>query len=230
MTLVHHPAASRFHTQIDWLDSWHSFSFGHHYDPARQGFRSLRVINEDRVAGGAGFPTHGHRDMEILTYVLEGGLAHRDSSGGVGVIRPGDAQRMSAGTGIQHSEYNASADEGVHFLQIWIEPARAGLAAGYEQAALPAAHAGESRIDPMAGPEGGAVTLHQDARVQRVLLAAGQPLSFALAPGRHAWVQVARGAARVADTDLAQGDGLALSGTERVDLAGGGELLLFDLA
>lgn len=232
MILSHLPAAGRFHTRIDWLDSWHSFSFGHHHDPARQGFRSLRVINEDRVAGGAGFPTHGHRDMEILTYVLDGALAHKDSSGGAGGIRPGDAQRMSAGSGIEHSEFNASADAPVHLLQIWLLPERAGIMPGYEQAALPAAEAGESRIDLVAGPEGGAgaVRLQQDARVWRVLLDEGGPATLDFAAGRHAWVQVARGSAQVLGRALAQGDGLAVSGAERVEMAGSGELLVFDLA
>ncbi len=232
MILHHLPAAGRFHTEIDWLDSWHSFSFGHHHDPARQGFRSLRVINEDRVLGGAGFPTHGHRDMEILTYVLKGALAHKDSSGGAGVIRPGDAQRMSAGTGIEHSEYNASADASVHLLQIWLLPGRTGLTPGYEQAALPVAAPGESRIDLIAGPDGGAhaVRVHQDARIHRVLLAEGQPLDHAIDATRHAWIQVARGNAEVAGRTLVAGDGLAVSGADRLQLAGSGELLLFDLA
>jgi len=232
MILHYLPAANRFHSQIDWLDSWHSFSFGQHYDPPRQGFRALRVINEDRITGGAGFGRHGHRDMEILTYVLDGALAHKDSSGGAGTIRPGDAQRMSAGTGIEHSEYNASADEAVHFLQIWLQPARAGLTPGYEQAALAAVPEGASRLDLVAGPDGGphAVTLHQDARICRAVLAEGRPLTVDLATGRHAWVQVARGQATVLGRALATGDGLAVSGAERLDLAGAGELLVFDLA
>lgn len=233
-TISRHPAASRFHTRIDWLDSWHSFSFGNHYDPARLGFRSLRVINDDRIAAGSGFPPHGHADMEIVTYVLDGGLAHRDSSGGEGVIRPGDAQRMSAGSGIRHSEYNASTTEGARFLQIWIEPARRGIAPGYEQKALPAAVAGESRADLIASPEGGetAVKLHADARIERVLLAAGKPLELARDPARHGWVQVARGSARLLGETLAEGDGLSFTGLSALSMATDdtGELLVFDLA
>lgn len=232
MILHHLPAADRFHTKIDWLDSWHSFSFGPHHDPARMGFRALRVINEDRVAPGAGFPRHGHRDMEILTYVLEGALAHKDSSGGAGTIRPGDAQRMTAGKGIEHSEYNASADAPVHLLQIWLLPERAALTPGYEQTALPTATPAQGGLALIAGPAGGddAVTLHQDARIWRALITKGAPIAVDLAPGRHAWLQVARGTAHVAGQHLAQGDGLAVSDTDRLDLTGEGELLLFDLA
>lgn len=184
MILHHLPAAARFHTQIDWLDSWHSFSFGPHHDPARMGFRALRVINEDRIAPGAGFPRHGHRDMEILTYVLEGALAHKDSSGGAGTIRPGDAQRMTAGKGIEHSEYNASADAPVHLLQIWLLPERAALTPGYEQTALPTATPAQGGLALIAGPAGGddAVTLHQDARIWRALLTKGAPIAVDLAP------------------------------------------------
>ncbi len=231
--IVHHlPAAGRFHTKIDWLDSWHSFSFGQHHDPERQGFRALRVINEDRVTPGAGFGRHGHRDMEILTYVLDGALAHKDSSGGAGTIRPGDAQRMSAGTGIEHSEYNASADSAVHFLQIWLDPGQTGIAPGYEQVALPVAAPGESRIDLVGGPDAGAnsVRIHQDARVWRVVLGKDAPIVIDLAQGRQAWVQVARGEAVAQERSLGTGDGLAVSGAARLDLAGAGELLVFDLA
>lgn len=234
MILHHLPAATRFHTQIDWLDSWHSFSFGNHYDPTRQGFRALRVINEDWVAPGAGFPRHGHRDMEIVTYVLEGALAHKDSSGGAGTIRPGDAQRMSAGRGIEHSEYNASAEARAYLLQIWLLPARTGIAPGYEEKRLPTVAPGASAIDLIAGPQGGenAVTIVQDARIQRVRLAPGQPLTHQLGAGRHAWVQVARGAATVLDQPLVQGDGLAVSEADRLSFAADAEaeLLLFDLA
>jgi redox-sensitive bicupin YhaK (pirin superfamily) len=233
-TVTRHPAASRFHTRIDWLDSWHSFSFGHHYDPGRLGYRNLRVINDDRVAPGAGFPTHGHADMEIVTYVLSGGVAHRDSSGGEGVIRPGDAQRMSAGRGIRHSEYNASATKPTHFLQIWIEPSARGIAPGYEQKRLPEAALGESRVDLIASPDGGdgAVQLHADAAIHRVLLAPGGKLSVPFSPRRYGWAQVARGSVTVLGRELAEGDGLSFDGADAVDLtsAAGAELLLFDLA
>lgn len=232
--ITHHPAASRFHTRIDWLDSWHSFSFGQHHDPSRLGYRALRVINDDRVTAGAGFPPHGHQDMEIVTYVLDGGVAHRDSSGGEGVIRPGDAQRMSAGQGIRHSEYNASKTEPAHFLQIWIEPGQTGIAPGYEQKRLPDARPGESRADLIASPEGGdaVVKLNADARITRVLIAPGQPLSLAANPQRHGWAQVARGEATVLGRALAEGDGLSFTGASRLEFSAteAAELLLFDLA
>ncbi|HLJ65312.1 MAG TPA: pirin family protein, partial [Stellaceae bacterium] len=189
------PGEERGPTRIDWLDSRHSFSFADYYDPAHMGFRALRVINEDRVAPGAGFPTHGHRDMEIISYVLEGALEHKDSIGTGSVIRPGDVQRMSAGTGILHSEYNHSKKEAVHFLQIWIVPDRAGLTPGYEQRAFPPEERrGRLRLvaSRRGGLEGG-VTLHQDANLYASLLGPGQQVEHALAPDRYAWIQLARG-------------------------------------
>jgi hypothetical protein len=196
------------------------------------GFRVLRVINEDRVQPGKGFGTHGHRDMEILSYVLEGGLAHRDSLGTGSVIRPGDVQRMSAGTGVRHSEFNASDRERVHFYQIWIEPAASGIAPGYEQKTFPEADR-RNRLRLVASPDGadGAVTIHQDARVHVGVLDAGQAVEHALAPGRHAWVQVARGAVTVNGQALREGDGAAVSDERRLAIAATepAELLLFDL-
>jgi len=232
-TITRHPAQQRFHTRIDWLDSWHSFSFGHHYDPTRAGYRNLRVINDDRITSGAGFPPHGHADMEIVTYVLEGGLAHKDSSGGAGIIRPGDAQRMSAGSGIRHSEYNASDAEGARFLQIWIEPSERGIAPGYEQKALPAPAPGASRADLIASPEGGetAVRLHADARISRLILAPGQPLEIAFDPARHGWLQIARGSVTALGETLDEGDGLSFTGVPALTLTADtpAEALLFDL-
>lgn len=221
-------------TKIGWLDSKHSFSFGGYRDPRHPGFRDLLVINEDRVTPGAGFGRHGHSDMEIISYVLEGALGHKDSTGTDGVIRPGEIQRMSAGTGIEHSEMNASAAEPVHFLQIWIEPGQRGIAPGYEQVAMPAVTQA-AQLDLIAGPEGGegAVTIHADARLYRASLEPGAALDVSIAPGRHAWVQVARGDARVNDQALATGDGLAVSDEAHLTLIGGSEpaeLLVFDLA
>jgi len=226
------PAKERGHTRIDWLDSRHTFSFGEWYDPARMGFRALRVINDDRVAPGGGFPTHGHADMEILSYVLEGGLAHKDSMGTGSVIRPGDVQRMSAGTGVRHSEFNDSQSEPVHFLQIWIIPDRRGHAPGYEQKTFPE---GERRgkLRLVASPDGrdGSVSLHQDVALWAGVLDEGQKAELPLAPGRHAWVHVARGAATVNGKRLGEGDGAALSDERVVAIAGnGGEVLVFDLA
>lgn len=225
-------AADRGHTDAGWLDSRHTFSFGEYYDPAAMGFRVLRVLNDDRVAPGGGFPTHGHRDMEIVSYVLDGGLEHRDSLGTGSVIRPGDVQRMSAGTGVRHSEFNASKSEGVHFLQIWILPERAGLPPGYEQKNVPDAEKrGKFRL--IASPDGreGSVTIHQDASIYATLLEAGERASAPLAPGRYAYLHVARGEITVAGEELSEGDGAALAEVGSVEVAGRGpaEVLLFDL-
>jgi redox-sensitive bicupin YhaK (pirin superfamily) len=225
------PAAARGRTLIDWLDSRHTFSFGEYYDPAHMGFRSLRVLNDDRVHPGSGFPTHGHRDMEIVTYVLEGALEHKDSLGNGSVIRPGEVQRMSAGTGIRHSEWNQSKAEPVHFLQIWVLPECPGLQASYEQKAIDVqkARSGLLTIASRAGGEG--VTLHQDAAIVVALLDKGQRTVHMLAPGRHAWVHVARGAVRLNGAPLAEGDGAAVSDESRIELEGvePAEALVFDL-
>jgi redox-sensitive bicupin YhaK (pirin superfamily) len=217
-----------------WLDTRHTFSFAGYHDPAHMGFRALRVINEDRVIAGEGFGTHGHQDMEILSYVLSGALAHRDSTGGAGVLRPGEVQRMTAGTGVRHSEYNGSKDELVHFLQVWIVPDRAGLPPSYEQKLFPEAER-KGRLRLIASPDAadGSLTLHQDARVHATILAEGERVALPLAPGRHAWVQVARGELEVNGELLHAGDGAALSGEREVALVGRGraaEALLFDLA
>ena len=223
----------RGHADHGWLDTHHTFSFADYYDPENMGFRALRVINEDRVQPGQGFGTHGHRDMEILSYVLEGGLSHKDSTGGGGVIRPGDVQRMSAGTGVMHSEFNASRSEPVHFLQIWLLPERRGIAPGYEQKHFPAEQR-QGQLLLVASPDAaeGSLKIHQDARVYSSLLGKGQTVSQDLAPGRHAWVQVARGKVRLGDVVLGAGDGAALSDERSVTLTGEepSEVLLFDLA
>jgi quercetin 2,3-dioxygenase len=225
-------AAERGHADHGWLDTWHTFSFSDYYDRRFMGFRVLRVINEDTVAPGRGFPTHGHRDMEIISYVLEGALEHRDSLGTGSVIRPGDVQRMSAGTGVRHSEFNASGTEPVHFLQIWIEPATAGIAPGYEQKAFADADK-RGRLRLVASPDGadGSVTIHQDALVYATRLQAGEEVEHKLAPGRHAWVQLIRGAASVGGRRLEHGDGAAISGESAVRLVGeqDAEALVFDL-
>ena len=223
----------RGHANHGWLDTHHTFSFADYHDPEHMGFRALRVINEDRVAPAQGFGTHGHRDMEILSYVLEGGLAHRDSTGGGGVIRPGEVQRMSAGTGVMHSEFNASRSEPVHFLQIWLVPERRGITPGYEQKHFPPEQR-EGHLRLIASPDAaeGSLRIHQDARVYTTLLGKGQSVTQALAPGRHAWVQVARGQVRIGDAVLSAGDGAALSDERSVTLTAdeASEVLLFDLA
>ena len=225
-------ADERGRANFGWLDSRHSFSFGQYYDPAQMGFGPLRVINEDRVAPGGGFPTHGHADMEILSYVLDGALEHRDSIGTGTVIRPGELQRMSAGTGIRHSEFNHSRQEPVHFLQIWILPERDGLAPGYEQKRFPLAEE-PGRLHLIAARDGreDAVTLHQDVDLYAGRLRAGDRLAHALAPDRAAWLQVARGAVEVAGTELRAGDGAALSRIDEIGIASpdGAEILLFDM-
>ncbi len=224
-------AGERGHADHGWLDSFHTFSFADYHDPSHMGFRTLRVINDDTVAPGRGFGSHPHRDMEIVSYVLDGALAHRDSTGTGSVIRPGDVQRMSAGSGVVHSEHNASATEPVHFLQIWLIPSQRGLPPGYEQRTFPAEErAGRLRL--VASPDGreGSLTIHADASLYAGVLDAGQTAELPLAPGRHAWVHVARGAARVNGQDLGAGDGLALSDEPRVSIEGrGGEVLVFDL-
>ena len=227
------PSGERGRSELGWLSSRHTFSFADYLDPRHMGFRSLRVVNDDRVQPGAGFPTHGHRDMEIVTYVVEGALEHKDSMGTGSVIRPGEVQRMTAGSGVTHSEYNASRAEPVHFLQIWILPERQGLAPGYEQRAFPAAEM-QGRLRLVASRDGreGSVTVHQDVQVLAARLAAGDEAVHRLAPGRHAWLQVVRGALALNGTSLATGDGVAVSDEARLALAARepAELLLFDLA
>jgi hypothetical protein len=225
-------AAERGHADHGWLDTYHSFSFADYHDPRHMGWGPLRVINEDRVAPGEGFPPHAHRDMEIVTYVLSGALEHKDSLGTGSVIRPGDVQRMSAGTGVRHSECNPSATEPVHLLQIWIEPARRGIAPGYEQKAFPDADK-RGRLRVIASPEGraGSVTIQQDAVVSATVLEPGERVTHTLGAGRRAWVQVARGAVTLNGQPLAQGDGAAVADVRELVLAAvePAEVLLFDL-
>ena len=227
-------AADRGHFDHGWLDTFHTFAFAGYQDPAHMGFRSLRVINEDRVAPGEGFGTHPHRDMEIITWVLEGTLAHRDSTGAGGVLRHGDVQWMSAGTGVTHREMNGSTREPVHFLQIWILPDRAGHRPAYGQSAIPLAEL-RGALRPIATPDGagGSLIIQQDARVYATILGQGGAARHPLAPGRHGWVQVARGAATVNGLVVQAGDGVALSSEAAIELAapsGEAELLVFDLA
>ena len=226
-------AADRGHFDHGWLDTWHTFSFADYFDPDWMEFRALRVINDDRVQPGQGFGMHPHRDMEILTVVLEGALEHKDSMGTGAVIHPGDVQRMSAGTGVTHSEYNASRKAPVHFLQIWIQPDRRGVAPSYEQKTFSQADkSGQLRL--VASPDGanGSVTVHADARIYAALLATGEAADHELATGRHAWVHTVRGRARVNGVDLAAGDAVALSEERTVRIEGidAAELLVFDLA
>jgi redox-sensitive bicupin YhaK (pirin superfamily) len=228
-----HKARARGLTKIDWLESHHTFSFGDYYDPEHLGFRQLRVINEDTVKPGAGFPTHSHRDMEIISYVLEGALEHKDSLGNGSVIRPGEVQRMSAGKGIMHSEFNPSRTEPVHFLQIWIMPEQAGIAPSYEQQVidLSAAH---GKFNPIASRQGGAgqVKLHQDSTMSVGMLKAGEKLNHRLPSGRRAWLQLARGAIALNGDALEAGDAAAIdSDTElQIEADRAAEMLLFDLA
>lgn len=215
-----------------WLDTRHTFSFGEYHDPRHVGFSDLRVVNEDVVAPGAGFPPHPHRDMEILTWVLSGAVAHRDSSGGGGVLRPGELQHMSAGRGIVHSEMNASRTEPLHLLQIWIEPGRRGLDPHYEQRAF-ATDLRSGRLAVVASPDGrdGSLRIAQDATLAVAKLGAGEAVSHALAPGRRAWVQVARGEVDLAGLRLGAGDGAALEDEAEVALRAvdDAEILVFDL-
>jgi redox-sensitive bicupin YhaK (pirin superfamily) len=224
------PSAERGHNKISWLDSRFTFSFDQYYDREHMQFRSLRVINEDIVAPASGFPMHPHRDMEILTWILEGALEHRDSSGGSGVIRPGELQHMTAGRGVMHSEFNPSAKESTHLLQIWILPERGGLDPSYEQLAFSDAEL-RGKFNLVAGPLA-PITVHQDANLFIARLDKGAKAEHALAAGRHAWIQVARGGVRLNGTELQAGDGAAISDEReiRVQSREPSEVLLFDLA
>ena len=220
-------------TNIGWLNSKHTFSFGQYYDPAHMGFGPLRVINEDRVIPGAGFGTHGHSDMEIISYVLDGALEHKDSIGTGSVIRPGDVQRMSAGSGIHHSEFNHSKADPVHFLQIWIVPERGGLEPSYEQRPFADAEKrGRLRLVGSRDGRDGSVTIHQDVDLYAGLFDDGESARLSLRPGRKAWVQVARGDAVVNGDRLAAGDGAAITGVETLEIEGrqDAEVLVFDMA
>jgi hypothetical protein len=226
-------ASERGHADHGWLDSHHTFSFADYYDEHHMGFRGLRVINDDRVAAGRGFGTHPHRDMEIISYVLDGELAHRDSMGTGAVIRPGDVQRMSAGTGVLHSELNPSPHHEAHFLQIWIMPAKRGVTPSYAQKTFAEADKrGQLRLVASSDGRDGSISINADANVYAGLFAAGDSAALPLAANRGAWAQVARGTVRVNGQSLAAGDGLALEGVGevRVEGDGDGELLVFDLA
>ncbi len=226
------PANERGYADHGWLKANHSFSFAGYHDPEHMGFRSLRVINDDTIDPGQGFGTHGHKDMEIITYVLEGALEHKDSLGSGSVLRAGDVQRMSAGRGVAHSEFNPSAEEPLRLLQIWILPEAKGLEPGYEEMTFTAEEK-QGRLRLIAGPdaEAGAMRIHQDVRVYASLLAKGETLTMDVNPGRHLWLQVARGSLTANGQLLAQGDGLAVSEESALELVGvdQAEILVFDL-
>jgi quercetin 2,3-dioxygenase len=223
----------RGHFDLGWLDTYHTFSFDQYYDPNHMGFRTLRVINEDRVQPGRGFPTHSHRDMEIVTFILEGALQHQDSMGNGSIIRPGDVQRMTAGTGVAHSESNPSQTDAVHLLQIWILPNERGLKPDYEQKAFSQEDKRAIlRLIASADARDGSVRIHQDVNVYASLLEIGQEVVHQLAPNRHAWIQVARGAIAVNGEKLNESDGAAISGESNLTIVSreSAEALLFDLA
>jgi redox-sensitive bicupin YhaK (pirin superfamily) len=226
-------AGERGHFDHGWLDTYHTFSFGDYYDPAHMGFRSLRVINDDRVQPGQGFGMHGHRDMEIVTYVLDGALQHKDSLGNGSIIRAGELQRMTAGTGVRHSEFNPSDKEGVHLYQIWLLPERTGLEPSYEDLAV-GEEEKQGRFRLVASPDGadGSMTIHQDARLYLASLLLGQAVAHAIEPGRAAWLQVLRGSVNVLGSDLSTGDGVAVTDENAVSVQAAvpSEVLLFDLA
>jgi redox-sensitive bicupin YhaK (pirin superfamily) len=226
-------SAERGHFDHGWLDTYHTFSFGDYYDPARMGFRSLRVINDDRVQRGQGFGMHGHRDMEIVTYVLDGALEHKDSMGNGSILRAGELQRMTAGTGVRHSEFNPSKMESVHLYQIWLLPNRKGLEPSYEELAV-GEEEKRGRFRLVASPDGaaGGLTIHQDARLYLARLLPGETAAQDIERGRAAWLQVLRGNVSVLGHDLAHGDGVALTDSSAVSVqaAAPSEVLLFDLA
>jgi hypothetical protein len=226
-------ADERGHFDFGWLDTYHTFSFDQYYDPAHMHFRSLRVINEDRVAPGKGFPTHSHRDMEIVTYILSGALEHRDSMGNGSVIRPGDVQRMTAGRGVSHSEFNPSTSEPVHLLQIWIMPSARNLEPGYEEKFFSSAEReGQLRLIASSEGAGNSVRINQDARIYASLLDAGKALRHRIEAGRQVWLQVARGSVEVNGAELAAGDGAAIRDETEIQITArdAAEILLFDLA
>ncbi|MEO1594916.1 MAG: pirin family protein [Pseudomonadota bacterium] len=226
------PAEERGVANFGWLDSRHTFSFGQYHDPRFMGFGPLRVINEDRVKPSQGFGTHGHSDMEIISYVLDGALEHKDSLGTGSIIRPGDMQRMTAGTGVRHSEFNASEEDPVHFLQIWILPEKNGLAPSYEQKAFTAEDKrGQLRLVGSRDGREGSVTIHQDVDLYASLLADGESVSHEFAEGRFGWLQVARGSVRLDGNVLTAGDGVALKDASRITIDGvdDAEILLFDM-
>ena len=226
-------AGERGHFDHGWLNTYHTFSFDQYYDPRYMGFRTLRVINEDFVAGGRGFPKHGHRDMEIITYILEGALKHEDSMGNGSVIRPGDVQRMTAGTGVRHSEQNASDGEQVHLLQIWILPHTVGLEPGYEQKAVTEDER-RGRLKLIASEDGsdGSVLVHQDVKLFASIIPSGEQIDYTMDQQRYAWIQVARGAVSVNGEKADQGDGVIVAGESnlRINAEENAEVLLFDLA
>lgn len=227
------PSNERGHFDHGWLNTYHTFSFASYYDPEHMGFRSLRVINEDWVQAGSGFGTHPHRDMEIITYVLEGALAHQDSMGTSSAIRPGEVQRMSAGSGVTHSEFNHSQTEAVHLLQIWIMPDKKGIKPSYEQTAFPDAEKrGKLRLVASRDGREGSVSINQDAELYATLLEPGETVTHELGVKRYGWAQVVRGGITLNGQPLQAGDGAAISNEERVELTGteSAEVLLFDLA
>lgn len=226
-------SAERGHANHGWLDSFHTFSFANYYDPANMGFGALRVINDDRIAAGRGFGTHGHRDMEIITYVLDGAIAHKDSMGSGSTIQPGNVQRMSAGRGVMHSEFNPRADEETHLLQIWIEPDVTGIAPEYEEKAF-SDEQKRGRLQALVSGDGidGSMKIHQNACLYAGLFDGDESATLELAAGRRAWVHVARGSVTVNGVELSAGDAVAITDETRVALSGGkdAEVLVFDLA
>ena len=233
MAIVLRPAEARGTANFGWLDSRHTFSFGHYYDPEHMGFGVLRVINEDRVQPGRGFETHGHQDMEIISYVLEGALEHKDSIGTGSVIRPGDVQRMSAGTGIRHSEFNHSKSEPVHFLQVWLLPNEQGLSPGYEQKTFrDSEKRGRLRLVASSNGRDGSVVIHQDAEIYASILKKEEQVEHVLPAGRRSWLQVVHGAVELNGQSLRAGDGAAVSGEPVLTVTGdsdSAEVLLFNL-
>jgi len=226
------PAGERGHYRVDWLNSYHTFSFGEYHDPAHMGVSNLRVINDDRIAPGGGFATHTHRDMEIVSYVLSGQLEHKDSMGNGSIIRRGDVQRMSAGTGVQHSEFNPSATESVHFLQIWLQPGTMGVEPGYEQKHF-SEEQRRGKLCLLVSPDGraGSISTHQNALLYGSLLKAGEAVEYKLTDDRHAWVQAAQGSIMVNSVALKEGDGVHIEKEKVIRIEGqdNADVLLFDL-